>query len=217
MNGSVELTLHGYWRSSAAYRVRIALNLKGLAYRQVTHDLRTGRQRAPDYVAIAPHGLVPALEHDGGVLIESPAILEWLETRFPSPALLPSDPDAAATVRAMAALIGCDIHPLNNLRVLDALRRDFGADQAQVGAWIARWIGDGFAALETLIARHGGAHAFGDSPTLADCYLVPQVYGAERFAVDLAPYPRLLAAVAAARALPAVEAAHPARQPDADG
>lgn len=212
----MSLILHGYWRSSAAYRVRIALNLKGLAYTQVPHDLRAGEQRAPGYTAIAPHGLVPALEHDGGVLIESPAILEWLEARFPAPALLPADPDAAAMVRAMAALVACDIHPLNNLRVLKALRHDLGIEQPQVDAWVARWIGEGFAALEVLIGRHGRAHAFGDSPTLADCYLVPQVYNADRFAVDLAPYPRLRAAAEAARALPAVEAAHPARQPDAE-
>lgn len=212
----MSLILHGYWRSSAAYRVRIALNLKGLAYTQVPHDLRAGEQRASGYTAIAPHGLVPALEHDGGVLIESPAILEWLEARFPAPALLPADPEAAAMVRAMAALVACDIHPLNNLRVLKALRHDLGIEQPQVDAWVARWIGEGFAALEVLIGRHGRAHAFGDSPTLADCYLVPQVYNAERFAVDLSPYPRLCAAAEAARALPAVEAAHPARQPDAE-
>ncbi|MBB4857973.1 maleylpyruvate isomerase [Novosphingobium chloroacetimidivorans] len=213
----MSLVLHGYWRSSAAYRVRIALNLKGLEYRQVTHDLRHGEQRAPDYLEIAPHGLVPTLVHDGGALIESPAILEWLDARYPNVPLLPADPDKAAIVRAMAAVIGCDIHPINNLRVLDVLRQDFGADQAQIGTWMTHWIDAGFTALEQLIARHGGTFAFGDAPGMVDCYLVPQVYNAERFAIDLSAYPRLQAATEAARALPAVAAAHPAMQPDAQG
>lgn len=213
MNGIV---LHGYWRSSAAYRVRIALNLKSVVYRQVSHDLRRGEQRDAAYLAIAPHGLVPALEADGSVLIESPAILEWIDQRWPRPALLPADPDAAATVRAMAALIGCDVHPLNNLRVLRHIKATFGADDDQVRAWIHHWTGEGFTALEQLIARHGGAYAFGDTPTLADCYLVPQLYGARRYDVDLTPYPRLVAAGDAAAALPAVRSAHPDVQPDAD-
>jgi maleylpyruvate isomerase len=212
-----ELTLHGYWRSSASYRVRLALALKGVAYAQVTHDLRHGEQAAADYVALAPHGLVPALAHDGGVLIESPAILEWIETRWPNPPLLPRDPDAAAMVRAMVALIVCDIHPLNNQRVLKALREDFGAGEDQIQAWIADWTHRGFAALETLIARHGGRFAFGDHPTLADCVIVPQVYNARRFAVPLDAYPGLVAAADALLALPAAQAAHPDRQPDAGG
>lgn len=209
------VVLHGYWRSSAAYRVRIALGLKSVAFEQIEHDLRAGAQRDPDYLRTAPHGLVPALEADGSVLIESPAILEWIESRWPAPPLLPPGPVDAATVRAMCALVACEIHPLNNLRVLRALRGDFGADEAQVGAWVAHWIGEGFAALETLIARHGGACAFGDTPTLADCYLVPQVYNARRFEVDLAPYPTLVAAADAVAALPAVASAHPDRQPGA--
>ncbi|HUD30645.1 MAG TPA: maleylacetoacetate isomerase [Novosphingobium sp.] len=208
--------LHGYWRSTASYRVRIALNLKRVEYRQETHDLRTGAQADPAYRALAPQGLVPALEADGLVLTQSPAILEWIEERWPEPALLPADADARATVRAMAALIGCDVHPLNNLRVLQALKGEFGAAQTQVDAWIARWIGDGFAALETQVARRGQGFAHGDAPTLADCYLVPQLYAAERFGVDLSPYPALVAAGEAMRALPEVEAAHPSRQPDAD-
>lgn len=207
--------LHGYWRSSAAYRVRIALALKGVAYGQATHDLRTGAQRTDAFRALAPQGLVPALETDDGVLTQSPAILEWIEERHPDPPLLPAEPGDRAVVRGMAAAIACDIHPLNNLRVLTALRTEFGADEAAVARWIARWIGDGFAALEVLIARHGRGFAWGDAPTLADCCLVPQVYGAERFAVDLSPYPRLVAAAQAARALEAVAAAHPDRQPDA--
>ena len=209
------LVLHGYWRSSASYRVRLALALKGIAYRQVAHDLRLGEQAAPDYLAIAPHGLVPALEHDGGVLIESPAILEWIEARWPSPPLLPADPDAAAVVRAMVALVACDIHPLANLRVLNALRRDLGASDDQVQAWISDWIQRGFTALESLIVRHGGRFAFGDEPSLADCVIVPQVYNARRFTVPLDAYPRLVAVDAALCALPEVASAHPEAQPDA--
>ncbi len=212
-----DLILHGYWRSSAAYRVRIALALKGLDYAQVTHDLRTGAQRAPDYLAIAPHGLVPAVEWGDAVLIQSPAILEWIEARWPTPALLPDDPEQAATVRAIAATIGCDIHPLNNLRVLNVLRHDLGASADQVKGWASRWISQGFAALEAITARHGRGFLFGDHPTLADCYLVPQIYSAERFDVDLTAFPRLRAAGAALLDLPAVAAAHPSRQPDADG
>jgi maleylpyruvate isomerase len=209
--------LHGYWRSTASYRVRIALAVKGVDYAQVTHDLRTGAQRDPAYLALAPQGLVPALEADGLVLTQSPAILEWIEERWPTPALLPADAEGRAAVRAMAALIGCDLHPLNNLRVLAALRSEFGASQAQVDAWIARWIGDGFAALEPQVARHGAGFAFGEAPTLVDCYLVPQLYSAERFGVDLTPYPTLVAAGEAMRAIPEVAAAHPSAQPDADG
>jgi len=208
--------LHGYWRSSASYRVRIALAFKGIAFEQVTHDLRRGEQRDPAYLSVAPHGLVPALEADGTVLIESPAILEWIEARWPEPALLPQDMADAAVVRAMCALLACEIHPLNNLRVLNELRREFGASEEQVQAWIARWIGTGFEALEALIAQHGGTYAFGDAVTLADCYLVPQVFNARRFGIDLAPYPRLQAAADAAGSLPAFVAAHPDNQPDAD-
>ncbi|WP_380785118.1 maleylacetoacetate isomerase [Sphingomonas sp. R86521] len=209
------MILHGYWRSTAAYRVRIALALKGVAYEHATHDLRTGAQGAADYRAINPQALVPAIEADGDVLTQSLAILEWLEERYASPALLPVGLTDRAIVRAMAATIACDIHPINNLRVLQVLRGEFGADEAAVNGWIARWIGDGFAALEVLIGRHGRGFAFGDTPTIADCCLVPQVYSAERFAVDLMPYPRLMAAAETARALPAFQAAHPDRQPDA--
>lgn len=209
------MILHGYWRSSAAYRVRIALGLKRVAYEQVTHDLRTGAQGADAYRALNPQAMVPALEVDGAVLVQSPAILEWIEERYPSPALLPTARDDRATVRAMAAIVACDIHPLNNLRVQQMLRGDLGADDAAVAGWIGRWIVDGFAALETLIARHGRGFAFGDAPTLADCHLVPQVYSAERFGVDLAPYPALMRAATTARALDAFAAAHPDRQPDA--
>lgn len=211
-----ELVLHGYWRSSAAYRVRIALNLKGLRYTQVTHDLRVGAQRSQDYLALAPHGLVPALADGDKVYLESPAIIEWIDARWPAPRLVPEDPDDAAMVRAMAALIMCDIHPLNNLRVLQALRSDFHASDEQVKSWIARWIHEGFAPLEALTAQHGGRYCYGDTPTLADCCLVPQLYSARRFGVDLSAFPGLVAAGSAAEALDAIEAAHPDRQPDAD-
>ena len=210
------MILHNYWRSGTSYRTRIALNLKGVAYEQRAYDLRAGAQNEVGYKALNPQMLVPTLDVDGTLLTQSPAILEWLEERFPEPPLLPKGVNERATVRAMAALIGCDIHPLGNLRVLGQLRTEFGADSAAVKQWAARWIGDGFAALETLIAHHGGRFAYGDTPTLVDCYLVPQLYSAERFSVDVAPYPRLLAAANAARALPEVEAAHPDRQPDAD-
>jgi maleylpyruvate isomerase len=210
------MILHGYWRSTTSYRVRIALNLKGLDYEQKTYDLRAGAQGGAAYRAIQPQGLVPALECEGMTLMQSPAVLEWLEERYPAPPLLPEGRESRAIVRAMAALIGCDIHPLNNLRVLNTLRGEFGATSDQVKDWIGRWIGDGFAALETMIARHGEGFAFGASPTLADVYLVPQLYSAERFGIDVDSYPRLLEAAASARKLPAFIAAHPDRQPDAD-
>jgi len=210
------MILHGYWRSGAAYRTRIALNLKGVSYAQQGVDLRTGAQGSAAYVALNPQGMVPALEIDGAVLTQSPAILEWLEETHPTPPLLPADPVARAHVRAMAALIGCDIHPLNNLRVGKALRETFGADQAAVDAWAARWILPGFTALEVMVARHGDGWCLGDAPTLADCYLIPQIYSAGRFNVPLDAFPRLRAIAAAAARHPAFQAAHPEAQPDAD-
>ena len=210
------MILHGYWRSGAAYRTRIALNLKGMAYDQQGVDLRTGDQKSAAFVALNPQGMVPALEVGDAVLTQSPAILEWLEETHPAPPLLPADPLARAHVRAMAALIGCDIHPLNNLRVGKALRETFGADQAAVDAWAARWILPGFEALEALVARPGAGWCFGDAPTLADCYLIPQIYSARRFNVPLEAFPRLLAIDATASAHPAFIAAHPDAQPDAD-
>ena len=209
------MILHDYWRSSAAYRLRIALNVKGLDYALAPHDLRTGEQKAAEYRALAPQGLVPALETEGVVLTQSIAILEWLDERFPEPALLPTTPNARATVRAMAHLVACDIHPVNNLRILKALKADFGASQEAVDDWVRRWIGEGFAALEAMVVRHGQGFAFGDTPTMADVLLVPQWYNGERFALDVAPYPRLAAAVERARALPAFAAASPDVQPGA--
>lgn len=210
------LTLHDYWRSSASYRVRIALNLKGLDHAHVAHDLRAGEQRDPGYLALNPQGLVPAIETGEAVIAQSPAIIEWLEERYPDPPLLPKGASERAVVRGMAALVACDIHPLNNLRVLDRLRSQFDADSAGVKQWIAHWIGAGFEALEKYVARYGGGFAYGDAPTMADCYLVPQIYSAERYKVELTPYPRLVAAAERARALPAFERAHPDKQADAD-
>ena len=210
------MILHGYWRSGASYRVRIALNLKGLAFDNAAHDLRKGEQKAADYVALNPQGMVPALQDGDRVLTQSPAILEWLEETHPEPALLPKGANERAIVRAMAALIGCDIHPLNNLRVLKAIRSEFNADQAAVDAWAAGWIAPGFDALEALVARHGAGWSFGDAPTLVDCYLIPQMYSARRFNMDLSPWPRLLAVEQTALAHPAFASAHPDVQPDAD-
>jgi maleylpyruvate isomerase len=209
------LTLHGYWRSGAAYRVRIALNLKGLDYDQVSHDLRTGEQSAADYTAIAPQGLVPALQYGDVTLTQSPAILEWLEETYPHPPLLPANADERAIVRAMSAVTCCDIHPLNNLRVLKQLKK-LGHDQSQIDDWARHWITAGFDALEKMVARHGRGFCFGPTATFADCYLIPQLYSARRFGADLAPYPRLLAVEARASEYEAFRLAHPSVQPDAD-
>jgi maleylpyruvate isomerase len=210
------MILHNYWRSGTSYRTRIAMELKGLAYRQRGVDLRHGDQKSDTYLALNPQGLVPALEIDDTVLIQSPAILEWLEEAYPLPPLLPHGPVPRAHVRAMAALIGCDIHPLNNLRVGKALRETCGADQEAVDAWAARWINPGFEALEALVGRHGAGWCYGASPTLADCYLIPQIYSAQRFNVPLDAFPHLMAVDAAAKNHPAFLAAHPDNQPDAD-
>ncbi|MBU1348368.1 MAG: maleylacetoacetate isomerase [Alphaproteobacteria bacterium] len=210
------MILHGYFRSGAAWRTRIALNLKGVAYDQRGVDLRTGVQRDADFLRLNPQGMVPALDIGDAVLTQSPAILEWLEEAYPEPALLPVDPVGRAQVRAMAALIGCDIHPLNNLRVLKEIMSTFGADQAATQAWAARWMVPGFEALSALTERHGGDWLFGDAPTLADCYLIPQLGSARRFEVALEPFPRLLRIEARAMEHSAFAAAHPDRQPDAD-
>jgi maleylpyruvate isomerase len=212
----MSLILHGYWRSSAAYRIRIALNLKGLSYAQITHDLRLGAQTAPGYRAVNPQGMVPALEVDDVVLTQSPAILEWLEDRYAEPSLLPERLIDRAIVRAMVAIATCDIHPLNNLRVLKQLRDQFQADADAERRWAGAWISPGLDALEGMIHRYGRGFSFGYHPTLADCCLVPQVYSAARFGVDMTPYPSIRATVSALNALPAVADAHPDNQPDAD-
>lgn len=209
------MILHGYFRSSAAYRTRIALNLKGVAYEQQDIDLRTGAQRSEAFLRLNPQGLVPALEVDGVVLTQSTAILEWLDETVTEPALMPSDAIGRAQVRGMIGLIASDIHPLNNLRVLTELRTTFGADQTQVDAWAGRWMVPGFEALTALTEKHGAGWLHGDAPTLADCYLIPQLYSARRFHVDLEPFPTLTAIEDRALAHPAFAAAHPDLQPGA--
>lgn len=209
------LILHGYWRSGTSYRTRIALNAKGLAFEQVTHNLMAGEQRSEAFRALNPQGLVPALEADGEVLIQSTAIIEWLDERYPDPPLLPKTAGERAVVRAMSLMVACDVHPLNNVRVLNHLRSTFGAENADVKAWAGHWIAEGFAALEAMIIRHGGQYCYGDSLTMADCHIVPQVYSAQRFSVPLDPYPRLVETIMRVRENPAVAAAHPDLQPDA--
>jgi len=214
------LRLHTYWRSSAAYRVRIALALKGLPYESVPRHLlrHGGEQRSPEYLALNPQGLVPALEHDGHVVTQSLAICEYLEEVHPHPPLLPADPRGRAAVRAMALAVACDIHPLNNLSVLQYLRAELGQGDESVTRWISHWIDRGFTALEPLIARHSanGRYCFGDSVTLADVFLVPQVANSRRVQLDLAPYPRLAAVARHLESLPAFAAARPEAQPDAE-
>jgi maleylacetoacetate isomerase/maleylpyruvate isomerase len=208
------LVLHSFWRASAPYRVRIGLNLKGLTYDYASVDLATGAQAGESFGTVNAQRLVPALDVDGRILTQSVAILEWLEETYPEPALLPRDAFDRQTIRAMSLIVACDIHPLNNVRILKALAR-LEVDQADADAWVQRWISDGFAALEPMIARHGAGFAFGDAPTLADCMIVPQVYNARRFKVDLSPFPALVAAADAAALHPAIAAAHPNNQPDA--
>jgi maleylacetoacetate isomerase/maleylpyruvate isomerase len=210
----MQLTLHSAWRSSAAYRVRIGLNLKGLAYDIAPVNLVANQHQAPAFAALNPQRLLPALEVDGRTLTQSLAILDWLDETVPTPPLLPADPFDRAVVRSMAQIVASDIHPVNNLRILRALT-DLGVDEPGREAWIGRWITDGFTALETMVARHGAGYAFGETPTLADCCLVPQVYNAERFKTDLTPFPALRAVAARCAEHPAFAAAHPNQQPDA--
>jgi maleylpyruvate isomerase len=209
------LILHGYFRSTAAWRVRIALNLKGVAATQVSHHLRRNEHRAPSYLALNPQGLVPALEtDDGAVLTQSLAIIEWLEETHPTPALLPAEPLRRARVRAFALAIACDIHPVQNLKVLQRLRA-LGLEEGQVTAWARHTIEEGLDACEALLRTEPGPFCFGDAPTLADICLVPQLSNARRFGAELR-WPRLLSAEAAALSLPAFQAAAAERQPDAE-
>jgi maleylacetoacetate isomerase/maleylpyruvate isomerase len=206
--------LYSAWRATSPYRVRIGLGLKGLAYDYAAVDLVAGQQREPAFREVNPQGLTPALDIGGQILTQSLAILEWLEETHPEPPILPAAPLDRQAVRAMACLIACDIHPLNNARVGRKLSH-MGIDAAGVLAWTQGWIADGFDALEPMIARHGRGFCFGDTPTLADCCLVPQVYSARRYEVDVARWPAICAADARALEHPAFQAAQPDRQPDA--
>lgn len=209
-------TLHSAWRATAPYRVRIGLALKGVAYDYAAVDLIAGQQREPAYRAVNPQGLTPALDlGDGHVLTQSLAILEWLEETRPQPPILPRSAMDRAIVRAMADIVACDIHPLNNTRVGRRLITEMGHTQDEFVDWIRSWIREGFDALEPLIAKHGGGFAFGDAPTIADCCLIPQVYSARRYGLDLSPWPAIVEADRRAAEHPAFQAAHPDRQPDA--
>ena len=212
------MQLHGFFRSGTSHRLRIALNLKGVSVQQVGVDLRQEAHLLPAFKALNPQGLVPVLVlDDGQVMAQSPAILEWLEERHPSPPLLPADPERRARVRALAAIVGCDIHPVNNRRILEALRHEYGADPARIDAWCSRWIGDGFDAYDAWLATDGdrGRFSLGDAPSMADVYLVPQIESARRFKVDMARWPRIQAIERACLDLEAFRRAAPAAQPDA--
>ncbi|MBA2402007.1 MAG: maleylacetoacetate isomerase [Bradyrhizobium sp.] len=210
------MRLHGYFRSAAAYRVRIALNLKGLRPEYLPHHLRKGEQCAPAYLAINPQGLVPALEDDAGaVLTQSLAIIEWLNETYPEPALLPGDTLGRAKVRAFAMALACDTHPVQNLKVLNRLRQ-LGVPEGKVTEWAAWANHEGLSACEALVADEKGPFCFGATPTIADLCLVPQLGNARRFGVDVSVFPRLLKAEAAAREIKAFADAAPDKQPDAE-
>lgn len=211
------MTLYGYFRSSTSYRTRIAMNLKGLDYDYIAVNLAQDEQLKSEFLALNPQGLVPVLQADDFLLFQSPAILEWLEEVYPKNPLLPKDAAGRMQVRALSAMIGCDIHPLNNRRVLQYLRNELSVDEAEVIKWCNRWISEGFAALEKrLVAdKTRGKFCYGDSPSFADCYLIPQVSSARRFEVDLNPYPNIVQIDAHCRTLKAFADADPMQQPDA--
>lgn len=210
------MKLYNFFRSGTSHRLRIALNLKGIAYEYVPVDLRTEAHLGAAFRAINPQQLVPALVDGDLTLIQSPAIIEWLEERHPAPPLLPAGIEDRAHVRAMAAIVGCDIHPINNRRILEYLRKQLGCDEAAVLSWCNAWITAGFEALEEILAadRKRGDFCFGHTPTLADVYLVPQIESARRFNVDLAPFPLLRAVDRACGELDAFHRAAPSVQPD---
>jgi maleylpyruvate isomerase len=214
---STRMRLHGYWRSSAAYRVRIAVRLKGLTFEEHFHALPKAEHRQEAFLALNPQGLVPALETAQGVITQSTAIIEYLDEIFPEPRLLPADAYARAVVRGMAGIVCADIHPLNNLRVLNYLRAELGAEEPRVNQWVAHWISEGFQGLEALARRHSSAQrfCFGDTATLADVCLVPQMFNARRFKCALDAFPTLVAIDAHCRSLEAFRLAAPELQPDA--
>lgn len=212
------MKLYTYYRSSAAYRVRIALNLKGLEHEDTFVHLRRKDQRAPEYMAVNPQGLVPTLVDDDTTIGQSLAILEYLDERYPKPPLLPSSAAGRARVRQLAMIVACDIHPIDNLKVLNFLSEDLGVDDAGRQRWYRHWVNEGFAALEAILANQTATGTFchGDTPTIADVCLVPQVYNAQRFDVDLSDYPTIQRINAACLELPAFASAAPDIQPDAE-
>jgi maleylacetoacetate isomerase len=210
------MRLFSFFRSSAAFRVRIALNLKDVEYETLTVDLPHDRHRERDFLETNPQATIPVLDDDGTILWQSLAIIDYLDARFPSPRLIPVEPVARARVQALAQLIVCEIHPLNNLRVLRYLRDELTLDEAAVSRWYRHWVAEGFAGLETLVKRwSGGRYLFGDAVSVADVCLVPQVYNARRFDCDLTPYPTLVRIADALRGEPAFARAAPEQQPDA--
>lgn len=213
----IMIKLYTLYRSSAAYRVRIALNLKNLSYDSIPKALAKGEHRTPEYLAVNPQGLIPAIETDGVVLSQSLAIIEYLNERYPEPPFLPDTPVARAHVRSLALAVACDIHPLNNLRVLNYLRNELGQGDEGVNTWYRHWINEGFKGLEVELARHSTQRRFcyGDALSIADICLVPQVFNANRFKVDLAPFPTIAAISSHLEGLPAFAAARPEVQPDA--
>ena len=212
------MRLYGYFRSSAAFRVRIALGLKGLEAENVFIHLRRNEQRAPDFLEVNPQGLVPALEEDGQVIIQSLAICEYLDETHPEPPILPGHPADRARVRALAEIVACDVHPLNNLRVLRYLADPLKHDEDTVAKWYNHWIATGFEGFEKILASDGQAGKFchGDTPTLADICLVPQVYNARRYKLDMAPYPNIQRIAATCMKVDAIRLAAPENQPDAE-
>ena len=211
------MKLYTYFRSSAAFRVRIALNLKSLAYEPVFVHLAKGEHRKREYAGVYPQGLLPTLLDEGEALSQSLAIIEYLEETHPRPALLPQDALGRARVRSLSLLVACEIHPLNNLRTLQHLKRALGQSEEQVNAWYRHWIADGFAKLEADLARGGsGRFCHGDSPSMADCCLVPQVFNARRYQSDLGPYPTVMRIFDACMQLEAFDRAQPSKQPDAE-
>ncbi|MEN6670678.1 maleylacetoacetate isomerase [Psychrobacter sp. B38] len=211
------MTLYGYFRSSTSYRTRIALNLKALDYEDITVNLAQDEQLEKAFQSINPQGLVPVLKTDDLLLYQSPAILEWLEEVYPDNPLLPRDPAGRMHVRALSALIGCDMHPINNRRILQYLRHELSVDEDGVMAWCGRWIKEGFDALEKRLAdgKTRGQFCYGDQPTFADCYLIPQVSSARRFKVDMNAYPNIVEIDTHCRTLKAFADADPMMQPDA--
>ena len=212
------MKLHGYFRSSAAFRVRIALNLKGLPYENAFVHLRKGEQRAAAFLGVNPQALVPALEDGSHLLTQSMAIIEYLDETRPAPPLLPASPAERARVRALAQAVACDIHPIDNLRVLQYLQKELGCDEAAIGRWFNHWIALGFAGIEATLTRDEATGRFchGDTPGLADICLVPHVFNSKRYSLDLAPYPTIKRISEACMAHPAFDAAQPTKQPDAE-